>query len=203
MRDVENVLIEQLPLYFRPILEFQEIMRVHGYAFSQADSDLSHIWDNQYIATCDEATVAYWENVLKLSAIHGEKLESRRQRVMRRLNTFVPFTFRFLKDQLAELYGADGYELSVDAKACTLRIKITSDRYGAMDLLYDFLWDILPAHLEILADQEVKSGIKGSVYVAGILKRTRTQVIHCRNVHDFPIGLRVACLVASTKIQKI
>ena len=59
-----------------------------------------------------------------------------------------------------------------------MTINVTSDRYGAIDLLYDLLWDIIPAHLQIIANQETTNDIGGSrLYAAGFVANTYIQTI--------------------------
>ena len=96
---------------------------------------------------------------------------------MQRYNTVVPFTVGFLKDRLAELYGVDGYEVMVDGKKSLIDIKITSDRYGAVDLLYNLLWDILPAHLQITARQVNTKNFIGVLSLGSTVSGTKVITI--------------------------
>ena len=153
MSSAEEVLKQQLPRYFRPIIEFGEILKAHGYSLDKLDETSEKVKDNNYIATCDEDMIAYYEKLLGITYRFGDTMEYRRARVLQKYNTIVPFSIEFLRDKLTELYGEDGYEMSVDSAACKLKIKVTSDRYGAIDLLYDLLWDVVPAHIQILANQ--------------------------------------------------
>ena len=140
MSSAEKVLKQQLPRYFRPISEFGEILKAQGYGLDQFDKASAKVYANNYIATCDEETIAYYERLLGIVYRFGDTMEYRRTRVLQKYNTIVPFSVGFLRDKLTELYGEDGYEMSVDSAACKLKIKVTSDRYGAIDLLYDLLW---------------------------------------------------------------
>ena len=45
----------------------------------------------------------------------------------------------------------------MDSAACKLEVSVTSSRYGAVDLLYNLLWDVIPAHMEIHANQQVNN----------------------------------------------
>lgn len=178
VNDATKIIIQQLPSYFRPVLEFQHIMKAHGYALDDLDVNMLQLSANNYISTCDEATITYYEHLLNIVYRFGDTLEYRRSRVLQKFNTIVPFSIEFLQDKLTELYGRDGYELSVDSWECTLAIKVTSDRYGAIDLLYELLWDIVPAHIQIVANQETRNDIGGSrLYAAGFLADTCIQTI--------------------------
>ncbi len=176
--NAEMELKRQLPTYFRPILEFGEIMKAHGYALDQLEEKIFQTAANHYIPTCDEQTIAYYEQLLGIVYHFGDTLEYRRMRVLQKFNTIVPFTIGFLREKLTELYGADGYELSVSSADCTIAIKITSGRYGAVDLLYALLWDVLPAHLAVTANQETTNNVGGKrLYAAGFAANTLIQTI--------------------------
>lgn len=71
-------LMEVLPSYFRPILEFQEIMKTEGKTAEEVKRNADRLSDNCFIQTCDEATLAYYERLLQISNI-GATLEERRR----------------------------------------------------------------------------------------------------------------------------
>ena len=106
----------------------------------------------------------------------GETIEYRRQRLLSKYNTIVPFSIGFLRDRLQELFSSD-YTMQVSPGECTITISVTSSRYGAVDLLYDLLWDIVPAHIKIIANQQVNNYISGALTAAGIMSGTFVQTI--------------------------
>ena len=177
MSKAEENLKGQLPEYFRPVIEFGEILKAHGYSLNKLDETSEKVKDNNYIATCDEETIAYYEKLLGITYRFGDDLEYRRARVLQKYNTIAPFPIRFLQDKLTELYGEDGYEISVDSAACKIKIKVSSDRYGAIDLLYNLLWDVVPAHIQITENQQVANYVSSSIYVGGAVSRTMIQTI--------------------------
>ena len=130
-------------------------------------------------------------------------MEYRRARVLQKYNTIVPFSIEFLRDKLTELYGEDGYEMSVDSAACKLKIKVTSDCYGAIDLLYDLLWDVVPAHIQILANQQTTNRLPCRLYAAGAVSRVFVQTIYRHTVYDIEEAANTGGAVSGTKIQTI
>lgn len=170
-------LTRELPYWFRPILEFQELLTAEETTLNTAESDMQNVYNNFFVQTCDEATLAVLEKQFGIVHKYGDTIEYRRARVLQKYNTIVPFSIGFLNDRLTELYGADGYEISVNPTACTLTVKVTSDIYGAVDLLYDLLWDIVPAHIQIIANQETTNYTQGKIYAAGITSRAQYQTI--------------------------
>lgn len=178
MANSYDTLYKQLPDYFKPIVEFLEILKAHGYALDGLDANAAQVAANNYIQTSDEATIAQWERWLGITYKFGDDLDFRRQRILQKFNNVAPFSIGFLKNQLTELYGPDGYVLEVSSENLTLMINVTSDRYGAIDLLYDLLWDVVPAHVQIIANQETTNDIGGSrLYTAGFVTSTYIQTI--------------------------
>ena len=178
MSNAVDTLTKQLPDYFKPIIEYQAIMQAHGAALDVVEGNTEQVRDNNYISTADEQTISFWENVLGLTYSYGDTLDYRRSMVMQKFTTMPPFSIQFLRDRLNQLYGEDGYTLDVDSIALTLKIKVTSDRYGAIDLLYDLLWDVIPAHLQIIANQITTNYVGGSkLYTGGFIMSTKIQTI--------------------------
>ena len=203
MSRAEETLRGQLPEYFQPIIEFREILKAHGYSLDKLDETSEKVKDNNYIATCDEETIAYYEKLLGFTYRFGDTMEYRRARVLQKYNTIVPFSIEFLRDKLTELYGEDGYEMSVDSVACKLKIKVTSDRYGAIDLLYDLLWDVVPAHIQILANQQTTNRVPCRLYAAGAVSRVFVQTIYRHTVYNIEEAANTGGAVSGTKIQTI
>nr|WP_314464649.1 putative phage tail protein [uncultured Clostridium sp.] len=165
-----------LPEWFHNVVEFNELLETEAAELEEAENNIRSVRNNCYIQTADEATILLLEKRFGI-VYQGESLDFRRSRIMQRYNTVVPFTVGFLKDRLAELYGTDGYEIVVDGKKSLLNIKITSDRYGAVNLLYNLLWDILPAHMQITASQVNTKNLTGAFSQGATVSRTKVITI--------------------------
>lgn len=175
---VRDELYKQLPNYFKPVMEFNSILDAHGYALENLQNGIISVDNNNHIGTADAATIAFWENLLKIQYRPGETLEYRRSRVLQKFNTVVPFSYGFLVERLTELFGADGFKLSVDSQTSTVKINVMSDRYGAIDLLYSLVWDILPAHLKLVGNVATKTDIQiEKQYMGAAMTITNIQTI--------------------------
>lgn len=165
-----------LPEWFQNVVEFNHLLETEAVELEEVENSIRSVRNNCYIQTADEATILLYERRFGI-AYQGESLEYRRSRIMQRYNTVVPFTIGFLKDRLTELYGSQEFEVSVDGENSLITIKITSDRYGAVNLLYDLLWDILPAHMQIIASQVNTKNIKGVFSAGAALSSTKIMTI--------------------------
>lgn len=166
-----------LPEWFKNILEFNRLLEAEEVELEEVENSIQAARNNCFVQTADESTILLYEKRFGITYQYGETLEYRRSRILQRYNTVVPFSIMFLKNRLTELYGASGYVLTVNSKACLLTIKVTSDRYGAVNLLYDLLWDIIPAHMEIIANQQVTNYISSDIYAATAMSGACSQII--------------------------
>lgn len=171
-----EILMQQLPDYFKPVLEYIELMKAYGFSLDKVEALSESLYNNMFIQTCDAETIKYWETLFKLSVRYGETLDYRRERLMQKFNQILPYTIGSFKARLTELFGED-YELSVDSKTCTMRIKVTSGRNGAIDLLYDLVLDMVPAHLKVVANQQVTNYAANTTYVGSFTMNSLIQTI--------------------------
>lgn len=168
--------MNQLPTWFKPVLEYIELMEAYGFTMDGINGIAQQIYNNLFIQTADSATLTRWEDYFGLIVNYGDTLEYRRQRVLQKFEQTIPYTIWHLRAKLTELYGNE-YSLTVDPEACTIRIIVTSNRYGAIDLLYDLIWAVVPAHLAISANQQVTNNVAGNQYIGAIASRCFIQDI--------------------------
>lgn len=173
---VYEVLMDQLPEWFKPVLEYIAIMHGGAVELARLDEDAEQIRLNDHIQTADAATIRYWERFLGIASSAGDTLAFRRDRVLMRINQTVPFTVWHLRDRLRELFGED-YSLEVNPAECWIRIIVTSDRYGAISLLHDLIYSYVPAHLYVYSNQQVSNMTSSNAYYAARMSRTFEQTI--------------------------
>lgn len=204
MANSYDTLYNQLPDYFKPIVEFLEILKAHGYALDNLDANALQVAANNYIQTADAATISWWENTLGLTYSFGDTMEFRRQRILQQFNITTPFSIGYLRDQLNGLYGPDGYEIEEDPKNLTLTIRITSEIYGAIQLLYPFIIEVIPAHIQLIANQEVTNDVGGGrLYMGGASESVFIQTISGSNIIDIPGNLSAQGIVSEAILQEI
>ncbi len=167
----EQILMDQLPTWFKPVIEYIALMKTYGVEVDSIAEKANQIYRNFFIQTCDEQRLRYWEKLFGITIRYGDTIEFRRQRLIQMFAQIVPYTVFDLRDRLTDLYG-DDYELTVDPETCKITIKVTSDRYGAVDLLYDLIWSIVPAHLQVIANQEARTYIESAANVGAFCATT-------------------------------
>ena len=173
---VHKILMDQLPGWFKPVLEYIAIMHGGAVELARLDEDAEQIRLNDHIQTADASTLQYWERFLGIVSSAGDTLEYRRERILMRINQTVPYTIWHLRDRLRELFGED-YTLEVNPAECWIRIIVTSDRYGAISLLHDLIYSYVPAHLYVYSNQQVSNVTSSNSYYAARMSRTFEQTI--------------------------
>ena len=174
---VHEILMEQLPSWFKPVLEYIAIMEAYASPLAMYEDLAGRLHQNFYIQTCDVDTIKYWERIFGFTVRYGDTLDFRRQRIIQRMSQIAPYTVWHLRDRLIDLYGEGNFTLEVNEQACWIKIFVTSDRYGAIDLLYDLIYDIVPTHLYIYANQEVTNYATSDAYHGCRVTRTFEQTI--------------------------
>ena len=165
----KDELLAMLPEWFQKIKEYPEIMAAWADALTGVEDNIKRVWANQYIQTCDEATLSLYERLLGITPSGGQTLEYRRAIVMNRYTMIVPFTYEFLVERLNEMFGQDGYVLTIDSANNTADIVITSPVARAKSIFLNFWHLIAPAHIEVTAREEAHSDIDGEQYFGGVV----------------------------------
>lgn len=174
--NAHEILMNELPTWFKPVFEYIELMEVYGAQLDTIGQNEEAIYNNFFIQTADEDTISDWEKIFGIAVRYGDTLEFRRERIIQKFIQTVPYTIWDFRDRLTALFGND-YSLTVDPVALTLKIVVTSDRYGAIDLLYDLIWDVVPAHLRVISNQQTTSYAVSDHYIGAFLAHTFVQTI--------------------------
>ena len=170
-----NDLVALLPQFFKDIAEYPEVMKAYAYVLNQLESNIQHLWDNQYIQTCDAATVTMYETILGITYDPGDTLEVRRNRVLNRLTLVMPYSERLLRDRLDELFGS--YELTIDSANCTATMVIKTFTQDGLKLFYDLWNHVAPCHISITAYEDFLTEINGYLRLGGIVSMTKIETI--------------------------
>ena len=200
-----EILMRQLPKWFKPVLEYIAIMQGYAVQLSDMEGDAGAIYQNYFIQTADADTLSMWEGWLGIARQVGETLEFRRERILTRLSQTVPFTYWHFKERLTELFG-DEYDLVIDPENCTMSILVTSQRYGAVELLNDLILSVVPAHIAVTANQLVQSSSVSNQYIGSAITMSIERTIgiaYESSEQEFDADLGVAVLPSQAIIVTI
>lgn len=162
-------LLSMIPRFFQETLEFPEIMKAWEKGLGDFEGNIKGVWDNQYIQTCDEDTLSLYEKILGIIPSGDETLEYRRQIVLNKYSMTVPFSEGFLRSRLTEMFGENGYDLTINSQTSTAVLIVKTSVPSGLDLAYNLWLGIAPAHVELQAHEEGVSNIDGHEYFGAVV----------------------------------
>lgn len=104
---------------------------------------------NTFVYDFDIAGAARWEQMLSLRPKSGESLDTRRRRILAKINAVLPYTFRRLEEMLDALCGVGSYDLAVDYVKRELYFNTDPDVAGGLNQVSKLLRAVVPANLAL------------------------------------------------------
>ena len=154
------------------IKEYPEIMQAYTAALDDMEINIGQIRDNMFIQTCDASTIALYEQLFGITPQPGDTLEARRNRVLNRLSMVVPFTERYLRARLDEMYGAGTYTLTVDPTTSSATMAINDFISQGIELFCDLWYHTAPAHVALDVHEDITTDIDSDMYFGGVCLQT-------------------------------
>lgn len=154
---------QYLPNIYDAILEFEGLIASENTLFDNLDTETEKVRDNQYVLTADiDGIIAYEKMLNIIPKPTTETIEFRRQRIINRLSTVPPFTFRFLKQRLDEIIGVDRYTASIDYPNYTLYIESSAENQEWFHEILVTITKLKPANIVFinrpLVYEEIRAG---------------------------------------------
>lgn len=135
---------------------------------------VTQIFNNLFIQTADAITISMHETLLGIVPAPEDTLEFRRWRVLNRYRRSPPYTIVNLKEFLNEIVGIGLWELEIDYENYKLNVVIINGSYGIVDEVYNMLYEIVPAHIEITLELRVIPEPEATIFVGGHLDTAGT-----------------------------
>ncbi len=180
----ESDIINYLPQYIKEYREIQYITNVENPELQLLIDETEVIKNNQFITTCDEVGIKFFEDLLGIVAIPDESLEYRIARVLLYWYDLTPYTYRVLIEKLTILCGDEGtFILTPNFNEYELGIEIVIDYQlttQAEELVY-LIHYMIPANLVVKAEVRKEYDINKTLTVATATTTNRIQTI---NIED-------------------
>lgn len=148
-------LLGYLPPYIQEYKEIQKIMQAENPELQTLCDTSETMKDNQFITTCDETGISFFEKLLGITASSEDTLESRIQRVLVKWNDQIPYTYRVLIQKLTTLCGVGSFTITPDWNNYSVTIQTALTLYGAVKELDNLLDYIMPANLVVTVGNDV------------------------------------------------
>lgn len=155
-----------LPQYYKDIREIDIIAEAMVYVLSNIKQEYQRILNNRFIQLADATRIASLERILGLASDPTLDLETRRQKVLSKMATSSIFTLRVLKTSLKEMCDNGEYELSLDYDNFFMDLKVRVGKKGMLDVIYDMLYTMLPAHAGFYMHNHLPAVSEGGTFFA-------------------------------------
>lgn len=138
--------IEYLPKVVSNIREFRVLGIIIDETWSKWDNLGQRLYNSIFPEDFDIETCKRWEKIFKITPLASDTLEDRRFRLKVRMNLFIPYTHRTIKNMLESLLGND-FELNVDYTNYSFSCVIALTKKKYLNEIISLLLRITPANL--------------------------------------------------------
>lgn len=157
-QDLDVDLLEQLPLWYRDILDYQEICTTEQEEFDLLAAEIRAVADNFFFQTMGLDGVEMWEQIFRITPDPTtEDLEFRRFRVLNRISSRAPYTMNFLRQKLDEFIGSGNWTVRMDYPNYTLYVEASAENQMYATELLITIGRIKPAHIAFINTPIVQS----------------------------------------------
>lgn len=158
--DLNIDLLEQLPPWYREVLDYQEICQTEQQELDALAREINVVADNFFFQTMKLSAVEMWEKVLGIvPSPETEDLAFRRFRVLNRISSRPPYTMAFLSQKLDEIIGPGNWTVRMDYANYTLYIESSAENQLYAGELYITFGKIKPAHIVYINTPLLQSGL--------------------------------------------
>lgn len=151
--------------------EFKQLAILENEEFKSIWEVLFKWFKNRFVSEADLEGVRRWEQMLKIIPSKEATLEDRKQFILRRINTILPYTIRRLQQILNVVYGDDFAVVSTNKKY-ELWVDIDNRIILKTPSMRTLLRAIIPANLIIKILQELNADL--FLYAGGIVSNVNT-----------------------------
>ena len=146
---MDRRLIQYLPYFMQDIKDMKAIMETEQDEVEKLWQEVGQVTNNQFVATASKEGVARWEKILELQVKGTEDIETRKFRILTRLNEQLPYTLPVLKQQLDSLCGTEHYSIRMDPAKFMLWVEVDLKARKNFEDVRSLIQRITPANIII------------------------------------------------------
>ena len=139
---------EYWPRYLQDVIEFDQIAGAEQPEFEKAVQDVRSAPDDFFLVSLSEYGCRRWETILDLSAVPGDTIEERRERILIKYLDQLPYTYRALLKYLSTV--SENFTVRLDNETYELFVRIVLNGYSQRDALVAVLGQMIPANIVLL-----------------------------------------------------
>ena len=114
---------------------------------------LENVFKDTFAKIATKTGIENWESLLNIELdSNRDNLEYRRNKVLTKLSTTVPLTYRWLEENLTNMVGANNFYIELHNNQYKIYINIANLFNDTAETIYDLYRPLLPANLEIIVN---------------------------------------------------
>lgn len=199
---MDRQLVQYLPNAVKVFVEMQGITDGQQFVVSKLWERLNSAFSDQFVESSTENGVRRWEAILKIFPKSTDTLETRKIRIINRMNENIPYTFRVLESRLTSISKDQYFAVNMDYNTYTLTIVTYWDHAGQIEELKHLLNVMIPANLHIVSTNEMNYSISGKQSIASGM--VNCEVINlsdaCNEILHIPSEMNLAFGVAIAEV---
>lgn len=156
-----------LPYYYKGIREIDILSEAIIAVLLHVEKEIHKILNNNFLQTCDQEGIVRFEKLIGIQSDRSIDLETRKQKVLTKMLASSSFTVRVLENSLKDICDNGNFKLHYDYDNFILSLEVNIGRQGMLDLLYNLLYTMLPAHIEFKIINKVSINENIDNYSAG------------------------------------
>lgn len=197
--DIRN----NLPNYYKGFREIDILAEALSYVLGELDSEYQKVLCNQFIQTADAIGIARFEKMLGITSNGNDSLEARRQRVLSKMAVSSLFTYRVLETTLREMCDNGEYKITSNLDTFFMDVKVRIGQKGMMDVLYDTLYTMLPAHIGFYIHNHLPAVTTGgTTYALATTIKQSYGIVDAVDVHNSSVLALLPRLSSSISLRK-
>lgn len=137
-----------MPDYYVRVLEMNKLLETEMTLYKDLVVNTQRVQDSAFVQICDEQSLRMYEDWYRVLPEPGMTLDERRQIVLNRIQTKLPFSLDFLYNQMKAIYGEGNFGVSVDYNNYTLYLDVKPGDYRWYRETQRIIKSIKPANLD-------------------------------------------------------
>ncbi len=156
------MLIKYLPKFVAEYDEMKEILNSEQFEIDKLKIELSKVFDNQFIANCDENGISRFEDLLDIIPNELDTLESRISRVYVRWNDSIPYTLKGLKEKLLTMCGEGNFNVELDEYNLIITVTLPlANQVKELEFMLDYM---IPCNLLVIIKNNLEYKANAKFY---------------------------------------
>ena len=145
---MDNVNIrEKFPHIYEGFIEIGALSSSEQIIFTQGESEYLQLVNNQWVLTANVEGLEEYENMFDILPDPSDSIQLRRERLINRLSTAPPYTFRYLQQRLNSFLGSGNYIITLIPDEYYCHFIVHVGEIGKLDELIKIFVEIIPANL--------------------------------------------------------